>query len=200
MCISDDCDHLYLTTSSDLQDEFARRLIGDSGTFLDIGCGHGRHGSNTFILERLGWTGLMVDKDNDLINLNRTFRRAGCVAADVTKCNWDTILNRREYDYLSFDVDDATTQAVTHFPWDTCRFRVITIEHDAYRVGSHVCHFIRDILTRAGYLLIAKDVLTSFSGKPFEDWWVDPKTLSPESYYKYFSVRKMAKDILYVAR
>jgi SAM-dependent methyltransferase len=191
---------MYLTTSSDLQDEFARRLIGDSGSFLDIGCGHGRHGSNTYILEKLGWTGLMIDNDDELVKLNRTFRRETCVSADVTKCHWDTLLYRKNFDYLSFDVDDATTLAVQHFPWDTCRFRVITIEHDAYRVGGNVRQLVRQTLNKAGYFLLAADVMTSFAGQPFEDWWVDPKTMAPESYLKYFSVGKLAKDILYVPR
>ena len=38
------------------QDKFAYERIGNSGTFLDIGCGYD-DGSNTLALERLGWTG-----------------------------------------------------------------------------------------------------------------------------------------------
>ena len=40
------------------QDKFAYERIGNSGTFLDIGCGD-QNGSNTLALERLGWTGCL---------------------------------------------------------------------------------------------------------------------------------------------
>jgi SAM-dependent methyltransferase len=190
---------MYPTTSSDLQDNFALSILPGKNTFLDIGCGHGRHGSNTFILEKLGWTGLLVDIDEQLVNMNKTFRSQPCIAADVTRCDWSKILTSTTYDYLSFDVDDATVQAIKNFPFDKVRFRVATIEHDSYRVGPAARDYIREVLTAHNYLCVAKDVLTSFSAEPFEDWWIDLKTVPVESL-KFFSNNKMARDVLYFAK
>lgn len=190
---------MFPTTSSDLQDQFALSLIPGKGTFLDIGCGHGRHGSNTFILERLGWSGLLIDIDNNLVELNKTFRTEPCVAADVTTCDWSKILDKTLYDYLSFDVDDATIPAVKNFPWDKVRFKVITIEHDSYRVGPEARDYIRDVMKKNNYFCVASDVLTSFSGEPFEDWFVDLNVCPPETL-RFFSRGKMARQVLYVSR
>jgi SAM-dependent methyltransferase len=190
---------MFPTTSSDLQDNFALAILPGKNTFLDIGCGHGRHGSNTFVLEKLGWTGLLVDINEELVKINQTFRSQPCIAADVTTCDWSKLLDKEVYDYLSFDVDDATTEAIKNFPWNKVRFRVATIEHDSYRVGKTTRDYVRGVMTAHGYLCVAKDVLTSFSAQPFEDWWIDPKTCPGEAL-RFYSVNKMARQILYVPR
>jgi hypothetical protein len=190
---------MFPTTSSDLQDNFALAILPGKNTFLDIGCGHGRHGSNTFVLEKLGWTGLLVDIDRDLIELNKSFRTSPCIAADVTTCDWSKILDKDVYDYLSFDVDDATIAAVKNFPWEKVRFRVATIEHDSYRVGGAARDYIRAVMKTHGYICVSRDVLTSFSGEPFEDWWIDPNTC-PGDALRFYSRNKMARQVLYVPR
>jgi hypothetical protein len=187
------------TVSSDLQDQFALAIVSGKGTFLDVGCGHGRHGSNSFVLEQLGWTGLLVDIDATLVKLNKSFRTQPCIAADVTKCNWSTMLDKNYYDYLSFDVDEATIPAVKNFPWDTVRFKVITIEHDAYRAGPEAREYIRKIMKKNNYYCVAADVLTSFGGGPFEDWYVD-LSLCPQDVLRFSSQGKYARQVLYVAK
>jgi len=202
------------SNSSDLQDEFAYRvIIGNhihgggkqedyKGTFLDVGCGHGFHHNNTLIMEQLGWTGYLIDNNQDLINHNKTIRKAKSICMDVTNPNWDMI-KETNIDYLSFDVDDATVIAVEKFPWEKIRFKVITIEHDAYRVGNMARDVIRETMKKHGYFCVAYDVMAAGCHKgtsqPFEDWYIDPN-LPAVSYLKYFSVGKRAIDIMCVPR
>lgn len=199
----------FTTRSSNLQDEFAFRVIMTAhvlknenldykGTFLDIGCGHGLHHNNSLSLEHLGWTGVMVDIDKKLVEHNKTIRTSPCHAVDVTVPGWtDVILDKKVYDYISFDVDDSTVKAVKAFPWDKIKFKVCTIEHDAYRVGDEARDLIRKTMKDNGYFCIAYDV--QCSDGPFEDWYVDP-ALPAVAYMKYFSVAKRAIDVLFVQK
>jgi SAM-dependent methyltransferase len=198
----------FRSCSSDLQDEFVHRLFLTrdpefKGTFLDIGCGNGYDGNNTYLLEQRGWTGFLVDIDQDAYLWNsehRTGSKSFC--QDVTTCDWNIILGKEPtekctFDYISFDVDEATSGAVNNFPWDTVRFRVITIEHDTYRFGPARREYIRELLSDYGYLLVAGDVCAGFNGGPFEDWFVDPKTIPEEDYEPYMSRLCRAIDVLY---
>jgi hypothetical protein len=134
------------------------------GTFIDIGCA-GNELSNTRALEEMGWLGLLVDIAPQPETTKRPSR---FMQADATKA--DLMIRWSTVDYLSLDVDEATLDALKNLPLDKVRFRVITIEHDAYRFGDKLRPFEREILTKAGYKLICADVCNPV---PFEDWWVD---------------------------
>ena len=198
----------FTSCSSDLQDEFVMRLFltknpDFKGTYLDIGCGHGYKGNNTFLLEDRGWTGYLVDIDKDAFEWNVKYRTASkSFCEDVTVCDWNALLGKSEdekrlFDYISFDVDEATMGAVNNFPWDTVRFRVMTIEHDTYRFGPAKREYIRELMRDHGYLLVAGDVLAGFNGGPFEDWFVDPLLVPEEDYMPYMTMWSRAIDVLY---
>jgi len=195
-----------VTNSADLQDEFAARLLGTSGKFLDVGCGNGGvMGNNTLMLERLGWTGVMVDIDAEAYRWNTGNRKARAVCADVTTCDWSSVIGKKPeemvlYDYISFDVDEATAAAVKHFPWSHIRFRLITIEHDAYRFGDGARALIRETMAKNGYILLAGDVCADFLYKPYEDWFIDPLTVSPLTFLPYVSNGLRAAEVLYTPR
>ena len=196
----------FITNSADLQDEFAARLLGNSGRFLDVGCGNGGvMGNNTLMLERLGWSGVMVDIDAEAHRWNVGNRKARAVCADVTTCDWLSLLNMKVgekvvFDYISFDVDEATVAAVKHFPWSSIRFRLITIEHDAYRFGDGARALIRETMSQNGYLLLAGDVCADFLYQPYEDWFIDPLTVSPLTFLPYVSNGLRAAEVLYTPR
>lgn len=195
----------YLSFSADLQDEFVARILGNKGTFLDVGCGHGFDGNNTLALEKLGWDGAMVDFNKENYEWNKVNRKAKSFCEDVTTCDWNSIVGKKPddvvtYDYISFDVDDATVPAVQHFPWSTVRFRLMTIEHDAYRVGGATRQIIRDIMAKHGYMLLAADVCADFNYEPYEDWFVDPKTVDVNVYAPYISSSVRAAEVIYSPR
>jgi hypothetical protein len=83
-------------------------------------------------------------------------------------------------DYLSLDVDTLSLDVLKILPFDKYRFKVITIEHDAYLYGDQYREEQRNILTSHGYFLLCSNVYVEqpgFEGKecPFEDWWIHPK-------------------------
>lgn len=144
------------------QDVFVRKLIPRIGTFLDIGCGDYQY-SNTLALEQDGWSGTLLDVGDGAgkDRLNPFIRD------DAKTHKWDL---PPMIDYLSLDVDESTLEALKNLPLKSTRFKVITIEHDAYRFGDTLRGPQRKILKELGYTLVCGDVSNP---TPFEDWWVD---------------------------
>lgn len=165
----------FISRSQAGQDTFAWIASGKKtdGTFLDIGSGHARERNNTFALEEMGWTGDLVDIS---VNAEMTafMRKAKLHLVNAVSANWCDILgiNPRWIDYLSLDVDDATWATLAGLP-EHVRFGIITIEHDAYRLGNVPRESIRAYLNDRGYVRIASDIKDQ--NLEFEDWWVDEK-------------------------
>lgn len=148
------------------------------GYFLDVGANDIKH-SNTAGLEESGWHGLLVD----ILRGEKWARRpAEFIVADATCADWAKISEyfrgTPQIDYLSLDVDEATTLALERILPAMPKFRAITIEHDAYRLGRANQKHQHEILTRVGYDLVCCDVCVGpgewGAGGPFEDWWAFP--------------------------
>lgn len=168
------------------QDIYVWKTLKDktNGTFLDIGCQKPVENSNTYELERLGWRGLLVDINPEMIQLCREQRTSHVMQADATKIeNWSMVCEAaglgKVIDYLSLDIDDQpddlekTTTVLTRLLDAGYGFRVITCEHDRYRLGDYVRNRVREILRPRGYIITRADV---YCGEPqyvFEDWWVN---------------------------
>jgi hypothetical protein len=162
----------FITQSQVGQDAWARGLIGENGTFLDIGANHPIVRSNTFALEQLGWTGVLVDNDAHCCYLCRAERKSTVLEGDSTRFDW-TALPQKEFDYLSLDVDAATLDTLRSLLTSGVKFRCATIEHDSYRFGPGPRDAMRKLLTVAGYVLARPDV--EHQGAAFEDWWITPE-------------------------
>ena len=114
------------------------------------------------------------------------------IILDVNPCSYVMLQHNvlkdypfiQQVDYLSFDVDDATVPAVSFFPWDRIRAKLITIEHDRYRVGDTTRNYIRHVLPSYGYTLACEDVmvdpLNDGNLVEYEDWWVDTNFISAD--------------------
>jgi hypothetical protein len=183
-------------TSQAAQDVFVWHMMGmkSNGTYLDIGCSDcaddiviSPSGNNTLGLFRVGWKGIGIDINPSWAWGWEHLREQPFLTADITTIDWEAVLTqypelaRDGVDYISFDVDDATAAAVAHFPWHRIRFTVLTIEHDSYCVGDTVKRDMRNMLSSAGYTLVASDVQLFHQGAPraFEDWWVDKQKVDP---------------------
>jgi hypothetical protein len=171
------------------QDLFAYESVPGGQTFLDVGCGNPIYNNNTFILEHLGWRGVLIDIDHRWAEPSKVFRTSPFIEADVLKVDWRDITQTNnlgpEIDYLSLDVDDhpdfesysKTFRALENIVNAGLRFRAITVEHDAYRTGAEPRSSIRKFLRDHGYKLFRADV----SCRPpdpnwsFEDWFVRPQ-------------------------
>jgi len=166
-------------------------------TFLDLGCNDPLHNNNTYLLEQNGWQGLSVDLQ-DFQTQYALHRHTPFLKADLITLDWPAILNYYPslltLDYLSFDVDNATLKAFQNFPFNLIHFHVLTIEHDAYRVGPTTRKILRSTLSTLGYTLLCADVTLSGFGE-FEDWWVDDRVVDPILVNKVRSSGKNCLDI-----
>lgn len=175
----------FKSNSQSGQDRFAYEILVKpdwftSGTFLDIGCSHPIEKNNTYALEQLGWHGLCVDIREDIRPMF-SVRNSPYGCFDVRTADWNSILPKYGIkipmvDYVSLDVDECSLDALTQLVTSVIRFRAITIEHDKYRRGDSLRDGMRHMLSCHGYELIFSDV--KCDGLPFEDWWVDPKTVN----------------------
>jgi SAM-dependent methyltransferase len=159
------------------QDIFVATVCPNGKTFLDVGCGAPITINNTYALEQIGWRGLLVDNSQEAIDACG-IRASPAIRADATSLDWNAAL--RKYvpswglygiDYLSLDIDEATFAAVDALMDEGACFRVITVEHDAYRHGDLLRAPIRNRFSKHDYILIAADVCSD-DGLPYEDWWV----------------------------
>jgi hypothetical protein len=158
------------------QDRFVYALSEgrSQGTFLDVGCSDPMKLSNTYALEQLGWTGVLIDCAPELAPRIAEKRQSPFVCGKAENIVWPTVLKRLPsiVDYLSFDVDGSAVAVFQAFPWSRVRFRILTVEHDAYRFGDAPRRVMRAGLAAQGYDLLCPDVMND--GCAFEDWWVDP--------------------------
>lgn len=183
------------------QDLFVHRILKNkhNGTCLDIGCNSHNISSNISEFLKIGWKSINLDIEYfDWSNV----RNSNFIQCDITTLKWDNMIQKHTIlqntlDYISFDVDDATFLAVNNFPFDKIRSKIITIEHDSYRVGDNLKIILRDILTNAGYLLLCSDVIVYFMGKncEFEDWWVDPNEIDIDMINTFKSNKENGIDI-----
>ena len=153
------------------QDAWVHSLLGDSGTFLDIGCNHPIIISNTYSLERLGWTGFLLDNDHYACELCRQHRKSPVIECDVTKYDW-SLLPAKAFDYLSLDVDSANFVTLPALLKAGITFRAATIEHNLYSNGPGPRDAMRALLIPLGYRLEQPDV--AHAGCDFEDWYLGP--------------------------
>ena len=171
------------------QDRFAFAMVGNhkAGTFLDIGAGHPTYFNNTYALDKIGWHGICVELESkeycSHVPLDQEYKmmrpRTVFHCGDATKINWEDLLLNKGVDYLSLDVDDATSATLQSIPLDKLRFKVITIEHDKYHRGDGLQQEIRRTLEAHGYSLVCSDVNVHWQGRDvaFEDWFVDSKAV-----------------------
>jgi hypothetical protein len=196
------------------QDVFAYFICGtDSGTFLDIGASNPTSNNNSYGLERKGWSGIAIDNCADYAKHYVGVRKTPLTVMDMIQVHWNSFIAENPVlqnvvDYLSFDIDEASLPVLRKFPFDKIRFRAVTIEHDAYRLGDAVRLEMRKIFQGAGYELIAADVVVYYMWNecpqavalkgylPFEDWYVRPDLVDMSIANRFRSDNKLWNEIL----
>lgn len=167
------------------QDRFVYNLLyglldkRDRGYYLEIGAGEPRDMSNSYFFERYcQWRGLSIDIIPELPARWCRRRKNTLLIEDALKVDYSSHLRNfpRIIDYLSLDVDDYYDEVLKKLPFHDYTFKVITIEHDAYRYGDVYKDKERDILSSFGYQLLCPNV--SKRGACIEDWWIHPGTFS----------------------
>lgn len=178
----------FETFSQAGQDLFAQKILLQDPTFigwyLDIGANHPTERNNTWAFEKRGWRGWLVDHDATACQMCRDQRpRSTVLQGDCTKMDWS---NHHGFvaDYLSLDVDSASLATLKGVLAADIRFRVATIEHDAYAYPEGTKDprdEMRALLRGKGYDLLCPDVCDCSDWNDpssrrlcFEDWWVYP--------------------------
>lgn len=186
------------------QDRFVYEILlrKRDGTFLDVGCHDGHKHSNTLGLEELGWRGLLID----IQSIPAMFKRkSDAHVCDAVTADWAALFKvyfpgRTEIDYLSLDVDDATTETLRKLMAQPMRYRVISIEHDLYRLGPSNATVQRAVLAEKGYELMCRDVWVEageWGGPgPFEDWWVCPELMTDQNRRRFCSFNELGANIV----
>lgn len=185
------------------QDLFVLSLFNDNvqRTFVDIGCYLPDVLNNTLLLEQKGWQGISIDIED--FSDKWKVRNTPFVCADALICDYKQLFKTYKFpntiDYLSVDIEGEglryiALKRVLESGYD---FKVITVEHDAYR-GYNLTERLpqRQFLEKMGYLLLCSDVYVDNFNFPFEDWWINPKYIKEKKYGKYLCSNKPGIDII----
>ncbi len=171
------------------QDEFVYTILyglldkQDTGYYLEIGAGDPIKTNNSYFFEKnFQWKGVSIDISNNSQSRWRSIRKNPLLIEDATQSDYASILQSfpRVIDYLSLDIDGGYDIALQKIPFNDHVFKIITIEHDFYRLGDIYREKEREILTSLGYFLLCSNV--SYTGLVFEDWWVHPTAFSPSLF------------------
>ena len=166
------------------QDIMVNALLGPR-FFLDIGCGDPVDWSNTYALEKLGWTGILIDRAADVERFAAT-RSSPVFRVDCETLDWAAFLRAnacpRLIDYISLDVDYANLQVLNRFPWREYEFKVMTCEHDYYRLGGVIRDREEEVLGALGYRMLLRD--GHVSGASWESWWVNERYVQVQEMYR----------------
>jgi hypothetical protein len=170
------------------------------GIYLDVGCHHPVYHSNTYALEQMGWTGLMVDVVGGCESRKGTF--INCDAGNPSeRLKFHYGLLPEVVDFLSLDAEDNTVPAFLALPWDKVAFRTACIETDVYRKGPEDRDRMRTLLKAMGYKIVCGDVQVGWphpeDRSAFEDWVVKPELVNPDLVKRYYQEEaRYWKDIL----
>ena len=187
------------------QDLFVLNLLKlKNGTFLDLGCYLPKNINNTFLLEQNGWVGLSLDI-NDYTK-EWGVRENKFIQCDCFTQDYNTLLsenyNTNVIDYLTLDMEvlGDRYRLLKTILNTNYEFKIITIEHDSHLGEQYVNQEKipqRELLTKMGYVLVCGDVShKDYPNDYYEDWWVNKKYISEETYSSWLSNKEDFGKIL----
>lgn len=155
------------------QDLWVLQTAGNKGFFVDIGAHDGIESSNTYALEKHGWTGICVEPNPVSFAALRNNRSCDC--HNIFAGEHSAIPGLPAFiDYLSIDVDGDELGVLKGFDFGNHKVRLITIEHNQYLEGSDRQQQIYDYLSRRGFRRSHRDVRcldVGYFGCVYEDWY-----------------------------
>jgi hypothetical protein len=124
-------------------------------------------------------------------------RNTKVICSDATKVDYEQLFEEvGEIDYLSLDIDgQPTLDVLKKIPFKKFKIKVITFEHDSYRIGNQLKNESRDILESYGYLRLCSDVANE--NNIYEDWYVDKNYVDVERLEILISDGKNWNEILF---
>ena len=189
------------THSQASQDIFVRYILGDKkGYFLEIGSSDPILYNNSYVLEKMGWKGIMIEYDSNYLKGYKKHRTSEYIINDARTINYKDILKSypKNMDYLQIDldVDNKSTLDVLNILdetiFDDYKFATITFEHDFYRGDFFDTRKIsREIFKKRGYLLVFPDIRHGGPGTFFEDLYVHPDLVNMNKVNKIITDKSL---------
>ena len=181
------------------QDLFVYKLLNKktNGTFIEIGCNFPDLDNNTFFLEKeLNWRGICID----IHKFDYRSRKCKYIQQNALEINYNKLFRMNNIsniiDYLSLDIDDHTNECLKKMPFDEYYFKIITIEHDFYRLGDKLRSEQRKFLRDRGYFLMCANVCENVVNQPYEDWWINPKFVDYKNFNHLISDGLSYREII----
>lgn len=178
---SENIDENYSQT---YQDMFVLSMLDGktNGRYFEFGAADPFKGSNTALLEKLGWKGTSVEILEHEVEKFRQHRKNPVIHANALEIDYKRHF-KGHIDYLQLDCEppSVTYEILTKIPFDQCTFGVITFEHDFYAdLTKSFRDKSRKFLKARGYVLVAPNIAPD-SRSAYEDWWVHPDHVKPET-------------------
>jgi hypothetical protein len=150
------------------------------GKYLEIGAADPFRGSNTAILENLGWEGKSLEILDSEVEKFKQHRKNEVIKCDATQVDYSNLSG--VIDYLQVDCEPPATtyDILTKLPFDKVDFSVITYEHDHYTdIEGRYRELSREFLMSRGYVLVVGNIAPD-EVSAYEDWYVHPKYIKKE--------------------
>lgn len=175
-------DNINFNFSQTFQDMFVLSMLDGlkNGFYLEIGAADPYKGSNSALLEELGWSGISLEILDYEVEKFKKVRKN-----PVFLCNaleYDYSILPKVVDYLQVDCEPPKTtyEILTKLPFDKTDFKVITYEHDFYTdLTGNYRELSRKFLKSKGYLLVAANIAPDLTSA-YEDWYVKPEYINPK--------------------
>jgi len=174
-------DKIEKNYSQTYQDMFVLSMLDGktNGEYLEIGSADPFEGSNTALLEELGWTGISLEIDKEQVNNFKKHRKNPVVLCDANNYDYSNLIGVIDYLQVDCEPPSVTFDILTNLPFDKCDFKVITYEHDHYTdVNSKFRELSRLYLQSKGYKIVVGNIAPN-DEDCFEDWYVHPKYIKP---------------------
>ena len=168
--------------SQTFQDMFVLSMLDGKtdGKYLEIGAADPFRGSNTAILENLGWEGKSLEILDSEVEKFKQHRKNEVIKCDATQVDYSNLSG--VIDYLQVDCEPPATtyDILTKLPFDKVDFSVITYEHDHYTdIEGRYRELSREFLMSRGYVLVVGNIAPD-EVSAYEDWYVHPKYIKKE--------------------
>lgn len=163
------------------QDLFALSLIGENGTYIEIGGHKPVKNSNTYNLEVFkNWKGFSIEFDTGLKKYwNKCPERKNKVYwEDALTFDYLTAVEEnnlsKHINYLSCDIEppNNTFTALKRVIEQGITFDCITFEHDLYQSKKDFNVIATDFLLSCGYEVAVTQVYYKHSINHFETWFI----------------------------
>jgi hypothetical protein len=163
--------------SQTFQDMFTLTMLNGlkNGYYLEIGAADPYKGSNSALLEDLGWSGISLEILENEVDKFKKVRKNPVVLCNALEYDYSNLPKIVDYLQLDCEPPAITYEIMTKLPFDTTDFKVITYEHDFYTdLTGKYRQLSRDFLKSKGYLMVVGNIAPDETSA-YEDWYVKPE-------------------------